>query len=103
MSRKADREDRVIDRLERENRELKSTVRSLQKRLARVTKGYRGDSDIPQEKPKKKEPPKETLCHECRQGNLTEVELIGRIIESCDFCEYRKTRTKRKETSKRAK
>lgn len=90
MSKRTDREDKVTDRLERENRELKSLVKGLQKRLKRETKGQRisyknASKDEPLEPIKSYTP----TCPECAKGELIFKEVFNRSWQHCSVCEYR--------------
>lgn len=97
MSRKQQREVDLVDRLEKENRELKSTVRTLQKRLKKIDKDYRVELEEASkerqleddQKVRKAPAPK---CLHCGKGNLFEVDLLGRVFVNCDSCtnKYRK-------------
>lgn len=90
MSRKADREDRMLERLQLENRELKQTVRSLQKKLKQLSKGYYKfmvAQDEEQEKEAVQEA-KETakkLCYDC-SGEYKEIIIINRRFRQCQDC-----------------
>ena len=78
-----------IDRLEEQIRELKSINRSLMKRLKKVDRHYKDvinereeDSDTEKERTKR-------TCSHCERGELTEVNLLGRVFERCTVCDWR--------------
>lgn len=79
-----------VERLEKENRELKQFVRSLQKQLKKSNKNYHKlkdtDNDIEEDK---KEIIKYNVCPSCHNGKLEEVIIAGRKFERCQTCEYR--------------
>lgn len=88
MAKKKD--DSEIDRLEQQVRELKSLNRSLMKRLKKVDRHYkevvneREEEDAGSEKERTKR-----TCSNCERGELTEVNLLGRVFERCTVCDWR--------------
>lgn len=91
MSKKYEREEKALVRLEQENRVLKATIRSLNKRIRNVVKGYNKELDneyITSSKSFQEEPIK-SLCDQCNQGILSTIEVAGRTIKICDVCSYR--------------
>lgn len=98
MSKKFQREESILERLEQENRQLKAINRSLTKRLKSVSRGYRKFQDEENQDEKEniiKEAAKELqkMCWTCRVGKLNKVELGNRYYRKCDSCPYR-TKTK---------
>lgn len=91
MGRKKDSE---LERLEKQNRELKQEVRSLQKQLKKLNKGYRSyltkEEKIETDAP---EPPKIERCAECGKGEVTTRTVINRTWKECNVCDW-KTKTK---------
>lgn len=93
MSKRFDREQRVIDRLEQENRELKKQVRSLQKHLKKLSRGYMNYLD--QEDTNKEEALKEVkksaeeaakVCWTCGQKTYNIVHVANRRFRRCKEC-----------------
>lgn len=92
MSKRYEREEKIIDRLEKENRELKKELRTYQKLLKQANKGFHKlrdddiieDKDIPASLKK--------LCWDCN-GELIKMELLSRRWYICDQCGKR-TKTK---------
>jgi hypothetical protein len=94
MSRKQKREEDLVERLEKENRDLKAEVRSLQRRLKKVDKDFKVDlaeasreRQLADDQLIKKPPAKK--CEHCGKGNLFEIDLLGRIFINCDSCDYK--------------
>lgn len=91
-------EDDEIERLREEIRELKSVNRSLLKRLKKIDRNYEERLEEEREKDfketfEKKETKKESLCPKCAKGQLkVNSDIPGRIITSCETCEYRETK-----------
>jgi predicted nuclease with TOPRIM domain len=85
MSKRYDREDAALERLEKENRELKQAVRSLLKQLKKLNKGYNKLHE--EEKIQEKDIPKpsEKICYDCG-GNYIKHELLGKTYRRCDNC-----------------
>lgn len=99
---RAKREEDEIDRLEKENRELKAINRSLLKQLKKLAKGINKE-EIEQTLEKLEENgPKEEIhrrkqreCPECaRSGGFGEITIAGRRFEKCELCGYRSGRIK---------
>lgn len=88
MSKRVDREDKKIDRLEKENRELKSLVRQLNKRLKKLSRGYRAylDKDIEEEKPEVEET---KICWDCNRGEYKLYVIGNRRWRACTECNKR--------------
>lgn len=95
------REEKTIDRLERENRELKGLCRSLQKRLKKVSKGYNQflEEDGIEETSAaltKVTAELEKICFDCGIGSMIKVDLGTRYYRACNNC-TRRTKSKTKE------
>ena len=87
MAKKKD--DSEIDRLEQQVRELKSINRNLMRRLKKVDRHYKEVINEPEEdKPAQEERTKRS-CPECTRGEITEVNLLGRVFERCSVCDWR--------------
>lgn len=90
MSRRQDREDRLLERLQTENKELKQLNRSLMKKVKSLSKGYYKfmvAQDEEQEKEAVQEA-KETakkLCYEC-SGEYKEIIIVNRRFRQCQDC-----------------
>lgn len=89
MSKKYEREQSEIERLYKENRSLKSQVRSLEKILKKANRGFRKleeddkieESDIPQEIAK--------VCWDCKTGILEKKIIFNRYYRECNTCNKR--------------
>lgn len=94
MSKKADREDKEIDRLEKDNRELKALVRQLNKRIKRLSRGYKKYLDEEPLKPEVEEVQEEVkVCWNCARGVLEKIVVLNRYWRQCTVCDKR-TKTK---------
>lgn len=86
------REEKLTERLEKENRELKAENRRLHKLLKRINKGFhklRDDEKIEEEDIP---PILKKICWDC-SGELIKHEIFGRRWYICDNCGKR-TNTK---------
>lgn len=87
MAKKKD--DNEIDRLEEQIRELKSLNRSLMKRLRKVDRHYKEVINEPEETSTEEEKGTKRSCPQCTRGEITEVNLLGRVFERCSVCDWR--------------
>jgi len=87
MAKKKD--DSEIDRLEQQVRELKSINRSLMKRLRKVDRHYKEVINEPEEDRGPQEERGKRTCLHCSRGEITEVNLLGRVFERCTVCDWR--------------
>lgn len=98
-SKKTDREQDEITRLEKEIRELKALNRSLMKQLKKLAKGIHREEALEAleklEEPTnvQKEEPK-NLCEECGRGRLKESIIVGRRFLSCTVCDWKSGRVR---------
>lgn len=96
MGRKHDRDEEIVDRLERENRELKALNRSLMRRLKKVDKAYRAKQELVEAEEEKvsrrederAEEKKIGNCPKCRENDLKEINLGRKVYMTCK-CGYR--------------
>lgn len=91
MTKKVDRELDLIERLEQENRELKSIKRSLEKRLKKLSRGYKAylDKDL-EEEPLIKAPKEEVKhCWNCSTRTLEVKIVLNRRWRQCTSCDKR--------------
>lgn len=86
MSKKLDREEDLIQRLEKENRELKKTNRVLNRRIKRLSRGYKKAFDKDDDPPAK---PKENICTHCNKGKIERKTILNRTWNECSVCDYR--------------
>lgn len=84
------REDE-IDRLEKENRELKALNRQLTKRLRKVDRYFRKTLEIEEEEARKapKTQKKVPDCSQCKDGFLQEITFMGKSFKKCNKCAFR--------------
>jgi predicted nuclease with TOPRIM domain len=89
MSKKYEREIPIIDRLEKENRELKSENRRLFKLVRRLNKGFYKllDEEVVEEQQVPEEVVKE--CWDCGKGKLLVRIVLNRRWRECDVCDKR--------------
>lgn len=82
-----------FEQIRKENRELKQTIRTLQKRIKKLDRGYNKTRN---EKP----PSKSDLnkmntevddndCPECGRGQIIATILANRVLTRCNNCDYR--------------
>jgi DNA-directed RNA polymerase subunit M/transcription elongation factor TFIIS len=76
-------------------REAQKQIRELQRRVKELQKAQHIYEDILTEEVE--EPVPETTlftssrtCPHCGKGKLSYIEIVGRVFEKCDICEYRK-------------
>ncbi|NJO65345.1 MAG: hypothetical protein HC836_46815 [Richelia sp. RM2_1_2] len=95
MSKKFEREQKIVDRLERENRELKQKLRQLTNSIRRLSKGHKKLQEIEEPEELKREVRKvaEKICFECNLGTLQLQTILDKYYRSCNNCNYR-TRAK---------
>lgn len=70
-----------VDVLEARIRELKSIIRSLQKKLKKASKGYRKHFIDETEEVEDK-----LLCPHCSKGNIKETVVLGYVFQNCSTC-----------------
>jgi hypothetical protein len=95
MAKKYKREEDTAERLEKENRELKALVRSLQRRLKKIDKDYAKEMAEENKERHLKDDFEEPLefkvkCTHCERGHVIEIDIVGRKFERCTTCDYRK-------------
>lgn len=97
MARKYDREQDGLERLEKENRELKSLNRSLVKRITKLSRGYYKyldrEEDAKEEALEQVTKEVKKVCFSCGIGELKKVDLGNRYYRQCTNCP-KKTRSK---------
>lgn len=80
-----------LEALRSENRELKATVKDLERQLKKLNKEFKIESDnedlVKSTTQEKK--PKTNRCDKCERGIVKTTDLGPRIIRSCTICEYR--------------
>jgi predicted transcriptional regulator len=84
-------EESETKKLEKQIRELKSKNRNLLKRLKKVDKNYKEvfeELEEDNEEEQQEATPKRT-CRECGRGEITEVNILGRIFRRCELCGWR--------------
>jgi hypothetical protein len=87
-AKKFEREKDRIDELEKQVRELKSINRSLLKQLKKLTRSKHEFENILTEEDEIKLEPVEK-CTECGKGNIITVDIVGRVFQRCDVCDWR--------------
>jgi membrane protease subunit (stomatin/prohibitin family) len=100
MSKRQDREEKVIERLEAENRTLKQINRSLMKRVKKLGRGYRKfmlaqDEGEEQDAVEAARIAAKKMCFQCGMGEYKKVEIANRYFRMCKECGKRgKTKIK---------
>ncbi len=89
MSKKYNREERLTERLQEENRKLKSENKTLRRKLRETTKGYYKFMIAEDEEEEKKaiETVKtiaKKICYTCQIGELILVDLGVRYYRQCN-------------------
>ena len=74
------------DSLEKKIRELKAVIRSLQKRLKKVSRGY---NKYIADEYKEEEEEVIPTCPSCGKGTVKETIILGRSFLACSLCDYR--------------
>lgn len=72
-----------LEALEQKIRDLKSLIRTLQKKLKKTSKGYRKhlvEEDIDEPTPD---------CPSCSRGFLKQIDIVGRKFFRCGVCDYK--------------
>jgi hypothetical protein len=88
MSKKRNEDDDIIERLEKENRELRIENRALLKRLKKVDRNFNKRNNR-----EEKEHEPDFDCPSCQKGWLVEIIMGPRVLDRCSTCDYRsKTR-----------
>lgn len=93
MSKKKPKDE--VEELEQQVRELKSVNRALLRRLKKVDRNYKevfeDKEQIENEyrKKAKEEKRAERTCAHCERGELTEIDILGRIFTRCTVCDWR--------------
>jgi Tfp pilus assembly protein PilO len=89
MSRSKKHSNDELEQLRTENRELKSTVKSLLRQIKKLEKEYKTEfvqEDLIVEDLETKIP----KCTKCGKGKIKQVSLGPRTLISCTICEYSK-------------
>jgi uncharacterized protein (DUF342 family) len=91
MSKRTEREEKVQERLERENRELKQINRSLMKRVKKLGRGYRKfmlaqDEGEEQDAVEAAKIAAKKMCFSCGIGEYKEVIVMNRRWRQCSEC-----------------
>lgn len=92
MTKKHKREEDIVGRLEKENRELKALVRSLQRRLKKVDKEYKTElEESNKERYLKEDAPElpDNKCTHCERGNIIETVISKWRFLRCNTCDFK--------------
>lgn len=96
MSKKYEREHRVLERLQIENKELKQKVKSLTSSIRRLNKGFQKLEE--EEKIEEKDIPLPAkICYDCNVGEMVKTTILNRSWRQCNNCSKR-TKTKMEKT-----
>jgi chromosome segregation ATPase len=89
MSRSKKRTTDELESLRAENRELRSTIKSLLRQIRKLEKEYKPEhsQDVLIKEEIKEKVPK---CPECGRGRIKNTELGVRLLISCTHCKYSK-------------
>lgn len=92
MSKKHDREQRVLQRLQSENRSLKQEVKSLRNSIRKLNRGYHKLEE--EEKIEEKDIPiPAKICYDCNVGEMVKTTILNRSWRQCSNC-TRRTKVK---------
>ena len=91
MGKKFEREERIIERLQQENRILKSENRHLRKKLKELSKGYYkfmvAEDEFKQEEAvETAKKVAEKICYDCNIGDYKEIIIMNRRFRQCTHC-----------------
>lgn len=90
MSKRFDREQNEIDRLNKENRELKSLNRQLHKKLKQLNKGYYkyllNEDDDREKAIEEVKTVAEKICFDCSIGEYKLMTIANRRWRLCSYC-----------------
>lgn len=75
----------IIRELQKENRHLKKRVRQLEKAEHMFEDALLSDGPLEFEVTEK-----QRTCEHCGKGRLDEINVLDRIFEQCNTCDYRK-------------
>lgn len=89
MSRSKKRSTDELEQLKNENRELKSTVKSLERQLKKLNKDFKTEF-VQEELIKEEIAAKVPKCPKCGKGSIKEVVLGPRILQKCSVCTFTK-------------
>lgn len=74
-----------VRELQKKNRQLEKKVRQLEKTEHMFEEALIADYPVEYEIIEKKK-----VCLECGKGKITEINVLDRIFEECDICDYRR-------------
>jgi hypothetical protein len=92
MSKRKNKEEDEVEKLEKEIRELKSLNRSLLRRLRKIDKGfneYVKEANHEEEEEPRTPPERRSLCSSCGRSELTNITVAGRCFKRCELCGWR--------------
>ncbi len=94
MSKRHEREQRITERLQLENRKLKSENKTLRRKMRELSKGYykfmvAEDTEEEQEAVQEAKATAQKICWTCKEGILELVNLGVRYYRQCSSCTYR--------------
>jgi hypothetical protein len=71
-------------------RELKKEIRQLRQQLRQYEKYASEPLSQDEEQATSTEDTYIKVCKNCGKGKLKEIDIVGRIFEQCDICDYRR-------------
>lgn len=91
MSKKYEREERLIERLQTEAKKLKSENKTLRRKLHELSKGYykfmvAQDDEQEQEAVYEAKEVAKKICYDCRIGDYKEIIILNRRWRQCQNC-----------------
>jgi len=99
-SKKRDREEDYVEKLEAEVRELKSINRSLLKQLKKLARGIHKEEyeqtleEIGHGKKKEDDIDRGPTCPQCQSKRIIETSIAGRRFQRCQVCDWKSGRIK---------
>lgn len=90
LSKRHEREERILERLTLENKELKQINRSLLKQVKKLSRGYRKfmaeDDESEKDAVECAKEIAKKMCWDCSEGEFKKIEIAGRYFRLCNVC-----------------
>ncbi len=90
-----DKEESIVERLEKENRDLKSQIRSLSRQIKKLSKNQRVEELFNEVETNITDREDHNRCKECGKGYIVTIDLGPRKQKGCNTCLWRGKITKK--------
>lgn len=90
-----DKEESITERLEKENRELKSQIRSLSRQIKKLSKNQVVEELFDEVEVSISDREDSNKCKECGKGYIVTIDLGPRKQKGCNTCLWRGKITKK--------